>query len=379
MEIYKIPIEFSIIVFPFVAFILTIPFLIFQYRKYGAIPIVKSLVFYSFILYLITSYFMVILPLPSIKYVSQLKTETMQLIPFQFIKDILQTIPPNIDNINDLLKIYNISTVYIVIFNFILTLPYGVYLRYYFNKKWYQTIIYTFFLSLFFELTQLSGLYGIYPRPYRLFDVDDLIINTFGGLFGHIITPFFMLFLPTKKELEEQSYIKGKKVTLLRRVIAVLIDIIFISIISIITKILTFNTELIKYSNLISILIYYIFTPILFSGQTIGKNIVKLRVVGNEIKEKWYSIVARNIILTLFVLYPYVVTDIMNTIRVNDIVITIYKLFTISFIVINIIYYIFISKKDNKIFLYEKITNTKNISTITIEKNILEENNEENL
>ena len=164
MEIYKIPIEFSIIVFPFVAFILTIPFLIFQYRKYGAIPIVKSLVFYSFILYLITSYFMVILPLPSIKYVSQLKTETMQLIPFQFIKDILQTIPPNIDNINDLLKIYNISTVYIVIFNFILTLPYGVYLRYYFNKKWYQTIIYTFFLSLFFELTQLSGLYGIYPR-----------------------------------------------------------------------------------------------------------------------------------------------------------------------------------------------------------------------
>ena len=379
MEIYKIPIEFSIIVFPFVAFILTIPFLIFQYRKYGAIPIVKSLVFYSLILYLITSYFMVILPLPSIKYVSQLKTEAMQLTPFQFIKDILQTIPSNINNIDDLLKIFNISTVYIVIFNFILTLPYGVYLRYYFNKKWYQTIIYTFFLSLFFELTQLSGLYGIYPRPYRLFDVDDLIINTIGGLCGHIITPLFMLFLPTKKELEEQSYIKGKKVTILRRGIAVLIDIIFISIISIITKILTFNTELIKYSNLISILIYYIFIPILFSGQTIGKNIVKLRVVGNETKEKWYNIVARNIILTLFILYPYVVTDIMNTIKVNDIVITIYKLLTILFIVINIIYYIFISKKDNKIFLYEKITNTKNISTITLEENILEENNKENL
>lgn len=369
MEIYKIPIEFAIIVFPFVAFILTIPFLIFQYRKYGAIPVVKSLVFYSFILYIITSYFMVILPLPSMKYVSQLETDTMQLIPFQFIKDIMETIPSNINTLEEFIKIFNVSTVYIVIFNFFLTLPYGVYLRYYFNKKWYQTIILTFILSLFFELTQLSGLYGIYPRPYRLFDVDDLIINTLGGLFGHIITPFFMLFLPTNQELESQSYTKGKSVTILRRVIAVLIDIIFISIISIIIKILLFYTTLTKYSNLISVLLYYIFIPILFSGQTIGKNIVKLKIVGNETKEKWYNIVLRNIIVVLFILYPYTIIDAMNYIKVNEIVITIYKLITSLFIIMNIIYYIFISKKDNKIFLYEKITNTKNISTIIIEDN----------
>lgn len=369
MEIYKIPIEFAIIVFPFVAFILTIPFLIFQYRKYGAIPVVKSLVFYSFILYIITSYFMVILPLPSMKYVSQLETDTMQLIPFQFIKDIMETIPSNINTLEEFIKIFNVSTVYIVIFNFFLTLPYGVYLRYYFNKKWYQTIILTFILSLFFELTQLSGLYGIYPRPYRLFDVDDLIINTLGGLFGHIITPFFMLFLPTNQELESQSYTKGKSVTILRRVIAVLIDIIFISIISIIIKILLFYTTLTKYSNLISVLLYYIFVPILFSGQTIGKNIVKLKIVGNETKEKWYNIVLRNIIVVLFILYPYTIIDAMNYIKVNEIVITIYKLITSLFIITNIIYYIFISKKDNKIFLYEKITNTKNISTIIIEDN----------
>lgn len=374
MEIYKIPIEFAIIVFPFVAFILTIPFLIFQYRKYGAIPVVKSLVFYSFILYIITSYFMVILPLPSMKYVSQLETDTMQLIPFQFIKDIMETIPSNINTLEEFIKIFNVSTVYIVIFNFFLTLPYGVYLRYYFNKKWYQTIILTFILSLFFELTQLSGLYGIYPRPYRLFDVDDLIINTLGGLFGHIITPFFMLFLPTNQELESQSYTKGKSVTILRRVIAVLIDIIFISIISIIIKILLFYTTLTKYSNLISVLLYYIFVPILFSGQTIGKNIVKLKIVGNETKEKWYNIVLRNIIVVLFILYPYTIIDAMNYIKVNEIVITIYKLITSLFIITNIIYYIFISKKDNKIFLYEKITNTKNISTI-----IIEDNCEENL
>ena len=181
MEIYKIPIEFAIIVFPFVAFILTIPFLIYQYRKYGAIPILKSIIFYSFILYLITAYFMVILPLPSMKYVSQLKTEYTQLQPFRFVFDISQTIPKTISNISELIAILNISTIYTVLFNFLLTLPFGIYLRYYFNKKWYQTIILSFLLSLFFELTQLSGLYGIYPRPYRLFDVDDLILNVLGA------------------------------------------------------------------------------------------------------------------------------------------------------------------------------------------------------
>ena len=76
----------------------------------------------------------------------------------------------------------------------------------------------------------------------------------------------------------------------------------------------------------------------------------------------------------LFILYPYTIIDAMNYIKVNEIVITIYKLITSLFIITNIIYYIFISKKDNKIFLYEKITNTKNISSI-----IIEDNCEENL
>ena len=33
--------------------------------------------------------------------------------------------------------------------------------------------IFSFLLSLFFEVTQLTGLYFLYPGSYRLFDVDD--------------------------------------------------------------------------------------------------------------------------------------------------------------------------------------------------------------
>lgn len=375
MNAYSIPIQFAIITFPFIAFILTIPFLIYQYRKYGAIPILKSIIFYSFILYLITAYYMVMLPLPSIEYVKKLNTPYTQLVPFQFIKDITATVSFDVTNFKDIINIFSHSTIYVVVFNFILTLPFGVYLKYYFNKKWYQTIIYSFLFSLFFELTQLSGLYGIYPRPYRLFDVDDLIINTLGGFFGHLITPLLTIFLPTQKELESISYKKGEKVTLLRRGLAFLIDVFFITLINVIVSILLYSSKLFFYSGLISILIYYIFVPLIGNGKTIGKKILRLDVTSINGNKKWYTIFIRYMILVLFILYPYIIVDILSLNRVPKLIINIYDIGTKVFIIINVIYYMFIAKKKEKVFLYEKITNTKNVSII--EKENLEENKEE--
>lgn len=63
-------------------------------------------------------------------------------------------------------------------------MPFGVYLRYYFKQDLKRTILFSFLLSLFYELTQLSALYGIYSGPYRLADVEDLICNTMGGAVG---------------------------------------------------------------------------------------------------------------------------------------------------------------------------------------------------
>ena len=375
MNAYSIPIKFAIITFPFIAFILTIPFLIYQYRKYGAIPILKSIIFYSFILYLITAYYMVMLPLPSIEYVKKLNTPYTQLIPFQFIKDITATVSFDVTNFKDVINIFSHSTIYVVVFNFILTLPFGVYLKYYFNKKWYQTIIYSFLFSLFFELTQLSGLYGIYPRPYRLFDVDDLIVNTAGGFFGHLITPLLTIFLPTQKELESISYKKGEKVTLLRRIFAFLIDIFFITIINVIVSILLYSSKAFFYSGLISILIYYICVPLIGNGKTIGKKILRIDITSINGNKKWYLIFIRYMILILFILYPYIIVDVLTINKVPSVIINIYDIGTKIFIIINVIYYIFIAKRNEKIFLYEKITNTKNISVI--EKEELEENKQE--
>ena len=93
----------------------------------------------------------------------------------------------NVLGIDSYIRLIKNAYFYQFIYNILITVPFGMYLKKYFKLNLFKTILCTFILSLFFELTQLSGLYGVYPRPYRIFDVDDLITNTFGGLIGYFI------------------------------------------------------------------------------------------------------------------------------------------------------------------------------------------------
>lgn len=363
MEIYKIPIEFAFIVFPFIAFILTIPFLIHQYRKYGAIPFVKSACFYSLILYLICAYFLVILPLPSIESVSKMNGPTAQLTLFRFIKDIAITTKENVQGLSVIISFFKQPTVYTIIFNILLTLPYGVYLRYFFKQKWYQVLIYTLLLSLFFEITQLSGLYGIYPRPYRLFDVDDLLINTIGGLLGYAITPMLTIFLPTRDELENKSYKKGMKVTLLRRFMGLIIDIFILTILCPITKIVLYDTMFSDYSVITTLSIYYVIIPLFTSGKTIGKSVVNLKLAGLDRKIKKNQIFLRNFMLVYIIIYPFAWINILSKSVPAEII---NRLWMVIFFcqIINIISYIIKTPQQERLFLYERMTSSKNVSTI---------------
>ena len=372
MSIYKIPITTAFIFFPFIAFILTIPFLIYQYRKYGSIPFLRSAIFYSFILYLLCTYFLVILPLPSIEEVQKLTTPTTQLIPFSFIKD-LSHISFNWKDITTYINLFKNQSFYIAGFNILLTIPFGIYLRYYFECKWYKAFLLGFFLSLFFELTQLTGLYGIYPRPYRLFDVDDLILNTTGTMIGFLITPLLIFILPTRKELDEKSFERGKTVSIFRRALSYFIDFFFLAIMIVISSIITYNTPVVKYSNLIAIICYFLIIPLLTSGKTPGKIILKMQVVANEdTKYKRLRVELRYLLSYILFYYQFIIINILKEISTTNnvlqiiidssvIILNIYFWLNIISIMINLV------KKDKK-FLYEKITKTKIISTIEIEQ-----------
>ena len=88
--VYLTTFKTAFLLFPFVAFLITIPFMLIEYHKYGSINKLRVLSIYSFILYLMTIYFLVILPLPSKEYVSSLTTPKYQLIPFKFVYDFIK-------------------------------------------------------------------------------------------------------------------------------------------------------------------------------------------------------------------------------------------------------------------------------------------------
>ena len=81
MSIYLKPILTACYVFPVLAALFTLPYIIRQYHKYGSILVLRTGIVYTFIFYMMTSYFMTILPLPPIDSVTP-ESATMLLTPF---------------------------------------------------------------------------------------------------------------------------------------------------------------------------------------------------------------------------------------------------------------------------------------------------------
>lgn len=220
---------------------------------------------------MITVYFLVILPLPSISDVTK-PDKLMNLIPFSFVDDFINKSSFIINDPNTYLQALTSSSFYVAAFNILMTIPFGMYLRYYFKFNFKKVFFFSFCLSLFFELTQLSGLYFIYPYPYRLFDVDDLILNTLGGVLGYFIMGLVDNFLPTRDEIDKQAKELGKTVSGLRRITLFFLDMFIFIIFTIFISIFT------KKAIYISFIIYYILIPYFKNNQTLGGKFLNVKL-----------------------------------------------------------------------------------------------------
>ena len=210
----------GLVFFPLAALLLTLPYIAWNYRRYGSVLSLRILIVYSFILYLICAYCLVIFPLPSGAEAAALSGHRMQLVPFSFLADFAKEARGAGSFPAAVRAVVGSSAFLVTGFNLLLTLPFGVYLRYYFGCGARRTLLFAFLLSLFFELTQLSGLYGIYPGSYRLFDVDDLIVNTAGSMLGYALEPLAARLLPTRAQIDRASMARSRHVSLLRRFVA---------------------------------------------------------------------------------------------------------------------------------------------------------------
>lgn len=124
----------AVILFPFVVAIFTLPYIAYNYHKYGSVISIKVVIIYSFIFYILCMYCLVILPLPSPEKAATLHSHKMQLEPFLFIKDILQRSDIIKDQPKTWLSVVLNKAFLVNILNLFLALPFGMYLRYYFKK-----------------------------------------------------------------------------------------------------------------------------------------------------------------------------------------------------------------------------------------------------
>lgn len=201
---------------PFIALVFALPYTIYGYMRTNTVNVWKCTYLYTFFLYFLCAYFVTWLPLPTAETLSKLKpmSEFIQLVPFQSFLDIeMETL------LRDLA---------IILFNVALTMPLGYFLKEFFHLSLKKAVFIGFLVSLLYEVTQLTGLFFIYPRAYRIFDIDDLIINTLGAYLGYVVAPLISGLLPKISDTQHHRLVQGSEVVFIQRAIASTIDFLIV-------------------------------------------------------------------------------------------------------------------------------------------------------
>ncbi|MDY7042633.1 VanZ family protein [Virgibacillus sp. M23] len=301
---YTMPIQTAFIMFLVLGFLLIIPWLIYCYRKYGYLSIWTSIIVYSFIFYMLSALFLVLLPLPSTRDTCAFQapdTVYYSIIPFYFVWDIVHGSAVIWSQPATYIQIIKESAFLQAVFNFLLLLPLGVYIRYYFQERYYwkRALLIGFTTSLFFEVTQLTGIYGLYTCPYRIFDVDDLLLNSSGALFGFLIGPVILALFPSKKKvLAKKDKILRKDIVLpIPQLLAIFIDFLLVHISWEILTGFFLTDHLIEviYKTLVFFVVFFV-VPVFWKGKTIGTTVMRYRLIDKKKRYPAWSLLLKRFI-----------------------------------------------------------------------------------
>lgn len=207
---------------PYIGLVTIIPYVIMQYKKSKYISVTRCTYIYIFVFYCMVAYFLTMMPFPSVESVATMTGNCVQLIPFAGVVDFISN--SGITQTDTILSALTGGILWGMIFNIVLLMPLGFFLRFLFKYSFKRTMLIGFLVSLFFELTQLSALFFIYPRPYRIFDVDDLMLNTLGVILGWLIMPVLKKYIPSPNMENSNRLELGCEVSLNRRIFAWVID-----------------------------------------------------------------------------------------------------------------------------------------------------------
>lgn len=183
-----------------------VPFAVLRYRKAGRLRFVDVVTLLAVAVYGVALWTYTLVPLPES---DDFGCAGTNLRPFAFVHDILAAGR----------NFWRSLPAFQALFNVVLFIPLGYFVRTLLRRGVVVAGFIGFAISLAIELTQRTGIWGYFPCAYRVFDVDDLILNTSGAVIGSVLTIPIVRLLGPARPLTAVT-----EVTLGRRLIGMLTD-----------------------------------------------------------------------------------------------------------------------------------------------------------
>lgn len=193
--------------------LLFVPYLAWSYRRRGTLGYGHAIIAAGAVIYGMALWTHTIVPLPDPETV---QCTTAQLRPLASLGDL--DLAANGLRDPALLQL---------ILNVALFVPFGMLVRHLTGARARWVVAAAFALSLLIELTQLTGVWGLYPCSYRLFDVDDLLTNTLGAALGVTAAPLLRR-VPGQDVLPTDA---PREVTRGRRLVGMAADVVSVHVV----------------------------------------------------------------------------------------------------------------------------------------------------
>lgn len=200
----------AIVVGFLVAIAAFVPFVAVSYRRRGEMTLGRSLMWLAAVVYAMALWTYTLLPLPN---PADMVCAGIQTTPGQFVSDILD------EGIGGPSALLHNRAFLQVALNVMLFMPLGWFIRHLGGHGVVVATLTGLVASALIETTQVTGIWGMYECAYRVFDVDDLIMNTAGALLGSLVG---MLFWNRSKRGPDAA--RPRPITAVRRFLGILCD-----------------------------------------------------------------------------------------------------------------------------------------------------------
>ncbi|QTX05356.1 VanZ family protein [Agromyces archimandritae] len=187
-----------------------VPVVVGSYRRRGGFSAVRFIGWLSLPFYLFGLWAYTLLPFPEEGY----RCVGVELDPTLVVTDILR--------LQGEYGLLSNPAVQQFALNVALFVPLGIYLRGLFGRGMLVSTLIGVGVSLLIEVTQLTGVWGLFPCAYRLFDTGDLLTNGLGTLLGAAaVAVLLRLRGRTRARVDAAPHMTAG-----RRILAMLVDLV---------------------------------------------------------------------------------------------------------------------------------------------------------